>query len=90
MEFFLELTKEYPWLQGAWFIWVTFHDFVQWSVMFLLGFTVLKNKKNMKNMVKEEVAHIHEELHTHIDEDIELHEELGQPRGLSEGKWVEV
>jgi hypothetical protein len=57
--------------------------------MGLLGFTVLRQKRTMKDMVKAEVAHIHHELHKHIEEDIELHGELGQPEGLSEGKWLE-
>jgi len=89
MEFLANLIEDYPWLQVVWFIWVTFHDFVQWIIMGILGFTLLRNRRTMKDMVKEELKHVHEELHQHIEEDIELHEELGQPRGLSEGKWLE-
>ena len=89
IEVLLDLSKDYPWVGSAWFIWVTFHDLVQWAVMALLGFTVLRQRRVMKDMVRKEVAHIHEELHKHIEEDIELHDELGQPQGLSEGKWLE-
>ncbi len=89
LEVLLDLSKDYPWVGYAWFIWVTFHDPVQWAVMAFLGITVLRQRRTMRDMVREEVNHIHEELHNHMQEDIELHNELGQPSGLSEGKWLD-
>lgn len=89
LETLLDLSKDYPWVGSVWFIWVTFHDVVQWAIMGFLGVTVLRQRRVMKDMVREEVQHIHEELHKHIEEDIELHGELGQSQGLSEGQWLE-
>ena len=89
MDTLLDLAKEYPWASYAWFVWVTFHDLVQWTVMGFLGFTVLRQRRTMKDMVREEVAHIHQELHIHIEEDTELHGRLGQCKGLSEGQWLD-
>ena len=95
MDWFLSIANEHPTLGWLWLIWVTFHDLVQWTIMAVLGLTVWGQRRKTREeaqrratiteAVREEVAHIHEELHQHILEDIELHEELGQDRGMSEG-----
>ncbi len=95
MDWFLQLANDHPTLGYAWLIWVTFHDIVQWTIMAALGLTVWGQRKKAREdaerraeiaeAVKIEVTHIHEELHTHIREDIELHGQLGQDQGLTEG-----
>lgn len=94
MDWLLALANEHPSLGWLWFLWVTFHDPVQWTVMAILGLTVWGQRRRAKEQeaqkikiteaVREEVAHIHQELHHHILEDKGLHESLGQT-GMSEG-----
>ena len=87
MDWFLQLANEYPTLGSAWLIWVTLHDFAQWAIMLFFGLTIWgQRKKLIAEAVKAEVAHIHEELHNHIAEDIEMHGQLGQDRGLTKVK----
>ena len=95
MDWLLQFANEYPALGYIWFIWVTFHDIVQWTVMGALGLTVWGQRKKARDeadkrakiaaAVRTEVDHIHEELHLHIKEDIKLHDQLGQDSGLTEG-----
>ena len=72
------------WLQQFWFIYVTFHDLVQWLIITAFGLTAWGQRKQKKQLEKL-VEHIHQELHMHIQEDASLHKELGQS-GITEGK----
>lgn len=72
------------WVKNTWFIYVTFHDFVQWVVMALLAKTAWGLRKKKKEQ-EDLVAHIHEELHKHIEEDSSFHGDLGQ-HGMTKGK----
>lgn len=81
----LEWITTWPaWLQDIWVLYVTFHDFVQWAIVFALGYTAWGRRRE-KKVLEELVEHIHEELHLHIDEDASFHENLGQ-RGMTKGK----
>lgn len=81
----LEWLASFPdWVQSLWFIYVTFHDFIQWGIITAVGFTAW-GQKRQRRKVEREVQHIHEELHKHIEEDSTLHKELGQD-GMSKGK----
>ena len=75
------------WVQWVWGFYVTFHDLVQWAVIGVLGYTAWGKKKHRAEIeeIAEEVAHIHEELHIHIDEDSSFHEKLDQT-GMTRGK----
>jgi len=81
----LEWVNSWPeWLQGLWFAYVTFHDLIQWAIIFAFGYTAWGQRKKKKEM-EELISHIHDELHQHIDEDSSFHEDLGQ-RGMSKGE----
>ena len=80
----LEWVNSWPdWLQGIWFTYITFHDFVQWGIMALLAHTAWGERRK-KRELEEIIAHIHEELHQHITEDSAFHEDLGQD-GMTKG-----
>jgi len=80
----LEWVSSWPdWLQGLWFTYITFHDFIQWGVMLILAHTAWGQRKK-KRELEELIEHIHEELHHHIDEDSSFHESLGQG-GMTRG-----
>lgn len=88
----LEWVKTWPdWLQALWFAYVTFHDIIQWGVLFLFGLTLWGKRKHKRDLEKliEELDHIHAELHTHIAEDSNFHADLGQV-GMTEGKSHEA
>lgn len=72
------------WLKNSWLIYVTAHDWVQWCIMAILARTAWGERQKKKES-EELVAHIHEELHRHIDEDSSFHEDLGQ-RSMTKGK----
>jgi hypothetical protein len=72
------------WVKNTWFVYVTFHDLVQWCVMFFLARTAWGQRKKKKEL-EALVSHIHEELHQHIAEDSSFHAVLGQ-RGMTKGK----
>ena len=81
----LEWIQTWPdWLQGCWFIYITFHDIIQWFLIVLFGFTTWGQKREKKRLEKL-VEHIHQELHNHIKEDASFHAELGQD-GMTEGE----
>ena len=71
------------WLQGVWFAYITFHDFIQWGIMGLLAHTAW-GERQKKREVEKLLEHIHKELHTHITEDSLFHEDLGQS-GMTQG-----
>jgi hypothetical protein len=72
------------WLKNTWLIYVTTHDWVQWVIMAILAKTAW-GQRQKKREVEELIAHIHEELHTHIEEDASFHTDLGQ-RGMTKGR----
>ncbi len=77
------LMQEGSWQHSAWFIYVTFHDPVQWGIIALVGLTAWGQRREKKRL-EALVEHIHEELHAHIEEDSSLHESLGQS-GMTKG-----
>ena len=80
----LEWVSSWPdWLQGVWFTYITFHDFVQWGIMALLAHTAWGERRRKKES-EQLIEHIHEELHKHIEEDSSLHADLGQS-GMTKG-----
>lgn len=80
----LEWVNSWPdWLQGLWFTYITFHDFIQWGVMAVLAHTAWGQRKKKKEL-EDLIEHIHDELHRHIDEDASFHEVLGQG-GMTKG-----
>lgn len=80
----LEWVNSWPdWLQGVWFTYITFHDFIQWGIMAVLAHTAWGQRKK-KRELEDLIEHIHEELHRHIDEDSSFHEDLGQG-GMTKG-----
>ena len=81
----LEWIGSWPnWLQASWFAYITFHDFIQWGVIILFGYTVWGRRQKKKEM-EDLIAHIHEELHQHIEEDSSFHSDLGQD-GMTKGQ----
>ncbi len=81
----LEWINNWPdWLQSLWFLYITFHDIIQWVVMGLIGLTAWDQRRK-KRLEEELVAHIHQELHTHMAEDAVLHADLGQ-QGMAQGE----
>ncbi len=81
----LEWLQSWPaWLQGLWFIYITFHDPVQWAVMAFLAHTAWGQRQKKKE-AEALVEHIHRELHQHIEEDSSFHRDLGQA-GMTKGK----
>lgn len=72
------------WAQYSWFIYVTFHDIIQWIIIAIFGLTAWGQRRQKRQMEKM-VDHIHDELHRHIREDANFHAELGQ-KGMTEGK----
>lgn len=79
------------WLQSFWFLYITFHDLVQWVIMFIIGYTAWGQRRHKKELqelaldLQEEMKHVHGELHTHMQEDASLHADLGQ-RGMHKGE----
>ena len=74
----LEWVNSWPdWLQGIWFAYITFHDFIQWGIMLLLARTAWGQQKKKRESEKL-LKHIHKELHEHIIEDALFHKDLGQ------------
>lgn len=81
----LEWVQTWPdWLQAIWFVYVTFHDLIQWGVIILFGLTAWGQRRKKKQL-EDLIEHIHEELHQHIAEDSSFHEDLGQV-GMSKGE----
>jgi len=62
------------WVQSFWFAYVTFHDLIQWAIMGIIGLTAYgerKHKKELQSLItklKEELEHVHDEIHTHLGE----------------------
>lgn len=77
---------------SLWFVYVTFHDLIQWSIMTIIGLSAYgqrKHKREIQDLVvelREELEHVHEEIHNHIDEDAALHADLGQHGRMSRGE----
>ena len=77
-----------------WFFYVTFHDFFQWIIVSIIGVTAWgqrKHKKALQELVSEiqkELAHVHAEVHFHIQEDSRRHEALGQSSLISLEKKI--
>ena len=91
----LEWVAAWPdWLQGFWFLYITFHDLIQWAIMLIIGYTAWGQRKQKRElqvlarMLQKELNHVHVELHDHIHEDASLHADLGQ-RGMHKGESVE-
>ena len=80
----LEWILQHPVLSEVWFAYVTFHDFIQWGIMAVLAHTAWGQRKK-KKVLEDLIEHIHEELHSHIEEDSSFHEDLGQ-RGMTKGE----
>lgn len=81
----LEWIGNWPeWLQGLWFVYITFHDVIQWVIMGLIGLTAWDQRRK-KRAEEKLVEHIHQELHDHMIEDAAFHADLGQ-RGMAEGE----
>jgi hypothetical protein len=80
----LEWLSNLPdWAQSLWLVYVTFHDLIQWAILAIVGVTAWGQRKKKKEL-EELVGHIHDELHTHIEEDSSFHHDLGQP-GMTKG-----
>ncbi len=82
-EFMHWLMLEGSWQHSTWFVYVTFHDLIQWCIIVLFGLTTWGERRQKKQLEKL-IEHIHQELHTHIEEDSSLHESLGQS-GMTKG-----
>jgi hypothetical protein len=80
----LDFILSNPLLRDLWFVYVTFHDIVQWVIMAIVGMTVYgqrRHKKELRELAVElerELSHVHAELHNHILQDASLHKDLGQ------------
>lgn len=91
-EFMQWLMIEGSWQHSLWFVYVTFHDLIQWCIMGIIGLTAYgqrRHKKALQELVDElckELNHVHEEVHNHIKEDLALHEALGQEGKMSKGE----
>jgi len=59
---------------SLWFAYVTFHDLIQWGIMGIIGLTAYGERKHKKelqsliNELKEELKHVHDEVHIHLGE----------------------
>ncbi len=82
-EFMTWLMQEGSWQHSLWFVYVTFHDIIQWGIIVLFGLTAW-GERIKKKKLEDLIEHIHEELHTHIEEDSSLHHSLGQT-GITKG-----
>lgn len=81
----IEWMSTWPdWLQGLWLSYVTFHDLIQWAIIFVFAKTVWGQRKKKKEL-EDLIEHIHEELHLHIEEDASRHDALGQG-GMTKGR----
>lgn len=86
------LMTEGTWQHTVWFLYVTAHDLIMWIVMSIIGLTAWgqrRHKKELQELVvelREELEHVHEEIHTHMEEDAALHEDLGQSGRMSRGE----
>lgn len=86
------LMIEGSWQHSLWFAYVTFHDLIQWAIMTIIGLTAYgqrKHKKELQELVvelKDELAHVHDEIHFHMEEDAALHADLGQHGRMSRGE----
>lgn len=81
----IEWLQTWPdWLQGVWFVYITFHDLLQWIVVAIFGLTVWGQRRE-KQKLEMLIEHIHTELHTHIEEDSSFHSDLGQA-GMTKGE----
>lgn len=91
-EFMKWLMSEGSWQHSLWFAYVTFHDLIQWSIMTIIGLTAWgqrKHKREQQELIKElrdELTHVHDEVHTHMEEDAALHADLGQSGRMSKGE----
>lgn len=80
----LEWILNHPVLGEVWFLYITFHDPFQWLVMTLVGWTAWGQRKKRKEWedlvheMREELSHVHQEIHDHMEEDARLHADLGQ------------
>lgn len=80
----LDWILAHPVLSEVWFVYVTFHDLVQWALMLAIGYTAwgqrrkAQEKHELALALKVELDHVHEELHNHMEEDAQLHAHLGQ------------
>lgn len=83
------LMAEGSWQHSLWFAYVTFHDLIQWMIMTIIGLTAYgqrKHKKELQELVLElveELTHVCEEFHSHMEEDAALHADLGQHMRVS-------
>lgn len=91
-DFMSWLMSEGTWQHSLWFAYVTFHDLIQWGIVSILGLTAWGQRKHKEKLqdfiveLKEELEHVHNEIHNHIDEDAALHAALGQEGRMSGGK----
>jgi len=47
----LEWVANWPeWAQSFWFMYVTFHDLVQWAVLFVIGLTAYGQRQKKKDL----------------------------------------
>jgi len=82
------------WLQNFWFLYITFHDLIQWGIMLIIGYTAWGQRRQKKELqelalvLQKELNHVHGELHIHMHEDASLHADLGQ-RGMRKGESSE-
>ena len=67
-----------------WFVYITFHDIIQWIFIFAVGLTAWGQRRKKKEVDKL-LEHIHDELHKHIEEDSSFHKDLGQ-LGMTQGE----
>ena len=88
----LDWILNHPFLGELWFLYITFHDPFQWVVMTIIGYTAWgqrKQKRERDILIEElraELAHVHQEVHAHIEEDSALHEDLGQKGKMTPGE----
>lgn len=91
-EFMRWLMTEGTLQHSIWFAYVTFHDLIQWSVVSIIGLTAWGQRKHRQELqeiittIRDELTHVHDEVHTHISEDAALHEDLGQVGGMTKGE----
>jgi hypothetical protein len=59
---------------SLWFLYVTFHDLIQWVIMGIIGLTAYGERKHKKELnvliteLREELEHVHDEIHIHLGE----------------------
>lgn len=91
LEWFLDRPE---WLKDLWFVYVTFHDLIQWGILIIIGYTAWDQRKQKRELrdlaliLQEELDHVHAELHGHMNEDASLHADLGQ-QGMNKGEQGE-